>query len=131
MSASGSGVPGGWGPKAVFSFFQQETDSQVRDIPVTGMVFSFRAGKGLATSSELSGGLLWESWCPYTLHSLMMVSAYLLLVRLWDELLRQTPDRMGKALDPCGMGRTPLGTIVRLLLAMVGVNAVLSVASYF
>lgn len=64
VSASGSGVPGGWGPKAVFSFFQQETESQMRDIPVTGMAFSFRAGKGLATSSELSGGLLWELWCP-------------------------------------------------------------------
>lgn len=61
----------------------------------------------------------------------MMVSAYLLLVRLWDELLRQMPDRMGNALDPCGMGRTPLGTTTRLLLGMVGINAVLSVASYF
>lgn len=61
----------------------------------------------------------------------MVVPAYLLLAHLWDELLRQTPDRMGRALDSCGMGRTPLGTTARLLLGMVAINAVLSVASYF
>lgn len=41
------------------------------------------------------------------------------------------PDGMGKAIDPCGMGKSPLEDTGRLLLGIVGINALLSVSTYF
>lgn len=92
-------MPWGWGPRAEFSFFPQETDSQRLTVHlVTGLVFSFLAGKALVIRSELPGGLPLAIWM--SLQSRIIESGTCLsLGRPRCELLRQTPNGKEKALD--------------------------------
>lgn len=90
-------MPWGWGPRAEFSFFPQETDSQRLTVHlVAGLVFSFLAGKALVISFELPGGLPLAIWM--SLQSRLIESGtWLSLGRPRCELLKANARWKGKS----------------------------------